>query len=92
MSETPGDAGDPLDDWAPLLDDLAQRKGAARGMGGAEKVERRRATGRLDARARIDHLLDSGSFTEIGTLVGEVPEVHRHAVMPVARNPVGRSG
>ena len=29
MSETPGDAGDPLDDWAPLLDDLAQRKGAA---------------------------------------------------------------
>ena len=73
MSETPGDAGDPLDDWAPLLDDLARRKGAARGMGGAEKVERRRATGRLDARARIDHLLDPGSFTEIGTLVGEVP-------------------
>ena len=72
MSETP-DAGDPLDDWLPLLDDLVRRKGAARGMGGAGKVESRRATGRLDARGRIDHLLDPGSFVEIGTLVGEVP-------------------
>ena len=75
MGDTAGvtDADDPLDDWVPLLDDLARRKGSAREMGGTDKVAKRRATGRLDARARIDHLLDEGSFTEIGTLVGQVP-------------------
>ncbi len=75
MGDTAGvtDADDPLDDWAPLLDDLARRKGSAREMGGTDKVAKRRATGRLDARARIDHLLDEGSFTEIGTLVCQVP-------------------
>ena len=29
-----------------------------------------RAAGKLDVRARIDHLLDAGSFQELGTLVG----------------------
>jgi len=64
---------DPLDDWAPLLDDLTRRKQAARAMGGDDKVARHRAGGKLDARARIDHLLDPGSFVEIGSLVGSVP-------------------
>ena len=63
-----GEAG-----WEPLLDDLEDRRRAPPAMGGPEKLARRRDEGGLDARARIAHLLDPGSFVEIGTLVGSVP-------------------
>ena len=43
-------------------------------MGGEEKLLRQRQGGRMDARARIDALLDPGSFLELGTLVGGIPE------------------
>jgi acetyl-CoA carboxylase carboxyltransferase component len=66
-------------DWKPLLEDLEQRRAAARAMGGPERLERQRAGGRLDARARVDHLLDPGSFVELGTLVGSV---HRGVAPP----------
>jgi acetyl-CoA carboxylase carboxyltransferase component len=60
--------------WGPTLADLARRRVASRAMGGEERLARHRAAGKLDARARVAHLLDPGSFTEIGTLVGgEVP-------------------
>ena len=60
--------------WGPTLRDLAERRQAARAMGGAQRLEKHRASGRLDARARIERLLDPGSFRELGTLVGgEVP-------------------
>ena len=65
-SEVPGG-------WAPALNDLAQRRAAARAMGGAERLEKKHAKGQLDARGRIDYLLDPGSFRELGTLVGDVP-------------------
>jgi acetyl-CoA carboxylase carboxyltransferase component len=39
-------------------------------MGGEERLTKHRAAGKLDVRARIDHLLDDGSFQELGTLVG----------------------
>jgi acetyl-CoA carboxylase carboxyltransferase component len=39
-------------------------------MGGEERLRKHREAGKLDARARIDHLLDAGTFAEIGTLVG----------------------
>jgi acetyl-CoA carboxylase carboxyltransferase component len=43
-------------------------------MGGEERLDRHRTSGKLDARARVARLLDPGSFREIGTLVGgEVP-------------------
>ena len=58
------------DDWHAVLDDLAHRRRQARAMGGADRLEKHRAAGKLDARARIDHLLDPASFVEIGTLVG----------------------
>ena len=57
-------------DWDAMLADLERRQREARAMGGPEKLERRRAEGRLDARARVEHLLDPGSFRELGTLVG----------------------
>lgn len=59
--------------WRPTLDDLAERRDAARAMGGEERLARHRKSGKLDARARIDSLLDPESFTELGTLVGSVP-------------------
>jgi acetyl-CoA carboxylase carboxyltransferase component len=39
-------------------------------MGGQEKLARRAASGKLDARARINALLDPDSFRELGTLAG----------------------
>jgi propionyl-CoA carboxylase beta chain len=39
-------------------------------MGGAEKVARQHKAGKLDARERIQRLLDPGSFREIGKIAG----------------------
>lgn len=57
-------------DWDDTLDDLERRRQHALAMGGAERVAKHRDKGKLDVRARIDKLLDKGSFHEIGTLVG----------------------
>jgi acetyl-CoA carboxylase carboxyltransferase component len=58
------------DEWGPVLEDLEHRRALARSMGGEERLRKHRAAGKLDVRARIDHLLDPGSFLELGTLVG----------------------
>ncbi|NKR95718.1 acetyl-CoA carboxylase carboxyltransferase subunit [Rhodococcus hoagii] len=58
-------------DWAPLLEQLAERRAAARAMGGADKLARYRATGRLDARSRVAGLVDPESFVELGPLTGD---------------------
>ena len=57
-------------DWGETLDDLDRRRAHAKGMGGPERLDKHRAQGKLDARARIERLLDPGTFREIGTLVG----------------------
>lgn len=59
-------------DWERLLKDLEARRGAAETMGGAERLERQRTGGRLDARARIEELLDPGTFVALGALVGSL--------------------
>ena len=59
--------------WGPTLSDLAERRAAARAMGGADRLAKKAGKGELNARERIEHLVDPGSFSEIGTLVGEVP-------------------
>jgi methylmalonyl-CoA decarboxylase subunit alpha len=59
--------------WQPVLDDLAERRRAAEAMGGDERLTRRRARGKLDARERIATLCDPGSVVEIGRLVGDLP-------------------
>ena len=48
------------------LEELATRRRRALAMGGEEKLAARRAKGMLDARERIDRLIDSGSFVESG--------------------------
>ncbi len=56
--------------WQPELDELRRREALAREMGGAERVARQRAQGKLTARERVDRLLDDGSFHETGALAG----------------------
>ena len=48
------------------LEELSSRRGKALGMGGEDKVARRKASGLLNARERIDRLLDGGKFVESG--------------------------
>src|SRR5690606_32346837 len=43
-------------------------------MGGAAKLERRRAEGKLNARERAAALFDEGTFTEIGVFTGALSE------------------
>jgi len=49
-----------------VLDDFARRQALATGLGSAAALARRAEAGWLDARARIDALCDTGSFTEFG--------------------------
>ena len=67
-------------DWEETLEDLERRRAAGRAMGGEERLAKHRAAGKLDARARIAHLLDDGSFQELGTLVGG-PDLPADAVV-----------
>ena len=48
------------------MKELQQKKEIALAMGGAPKLAKRRAAGHLNARERLDHLLDSDSFVESG--------------------------
>jgi acetyl-CoA carboxylase carboxyltransferase component len=57
-------------DWDDTLDDLERRRQHTLAMGGSERLAKHHDKGKLDARARIDRLLDKGSFRELGTLVG----------------------
>lgn len=61
----------PSAEWGPELEDIAARRARALEMGGAESLARTRALGMLDARQRLDLLLDAGSFREFGALTGK---------------------
>src|SRR5512134_2517822 len=57
---------------------LEEKNAEALAMGGAEKLAQRKAQGVLNARERIDRLVDPGSFTESGRHARSIrPEV-RH--------------
>ena len=54
----------------------AERAARARAMGGPAKLARRKQSGLLDVRERIDRLLDPGSFRESGLFgVSYIPEM-----------------
>ncbi len=57
--------------WQPELDELAERKRIAQEMGGAERIARQHAGGRLTVRERVNALLDPGSFNEVGSIAGK---------------------
>ena len=53
-----------------LTKDLVSRRKKALGMGGAEKLAKRKEQGVMHARERMEYLLDDGTFIETG-LLGE---------------------
>ncbi len=57
--------------WQAELDELAKRREMAAQMGGADKLERQKARGKLNARERLEGLLDFDGFDEIGGLAGK---------------------
>lgn len=57
--------------WQRELDELRRRERMAREMGGEDKVRRQHDGGRLTVRERIDRLVDSGSFHEVGAIAGK---------------------
>jgi len=59
------------------VEELRRRRAEALRMGGEERLRRQRERGKLDARKRLELLLDPGSFVEIGLLathLGQLPE------------------
>jgi acetyl-CoA carboxylase carboxyltransferase component len=57
--------------WDKELEELARRKALAAQLGGADKVARHKALGKLTVRERVDALVDPGSFHEIGSIAGK---------------------
>jgi acetyl-CoA carboxylase carboxyltransferase component len=49
-----------------LIQELEKRRARAMAMGGADKLAKRRTQGIMNARERVDYLLDPGSFNESG--------------------------
>jgi acetyl-CoA carboxylase carboxyltransferase component len=65
---------------AKQMAELEARRNKVMGMGGADAVNRQKSRGKLNARERIDALMDKGTFQEIGlfaknrnTSYGDVP-------------------
>jgi acetyl-CoA carboxylase carboxyltransferase component len=54
----------------PLVDELAERRAAAKLGGGEDKIARQHEAGKLTARERIDLLAEPGTFTELGIHAG----------------------
>jgi methylmalonyl-CoA decarboxylase subunit alpha len=66
-----GDVGEEnRQEWEPWLDRLAAARQRSTEMGGPERLEKHSTLGKLNVRQRIDALFDPGTFTEIGSLVG----------------------
>jgi len=69
--DTSTDGFEPEGEWAEELAELKTRRRQVREMGGPEALAKFRAGGRLDARARVDALLDPGTFREFGRIAGK---------------------
>src|SRR3954465_11348262 len=54
----------------PLVEDLLERRPAARLGGGEERIAKQHAADKLTARERIDLLVDQGTFSELGLHAG----------------------
>ena len=62
---------EPAGAWATELTELQRRRTQAQAMGGPEALAKFKASGRMNARERIAHLLDEGSFREFGQIAGK---------------------
>ena len=61
-----------------LIQELKKKDAEALAMGGEEKLAKRKAEGHLNARERIDRLIDAGSFIESGRLARSIRPEMRH--------------
>src|SRR5689334_1221449 len=66
------------------LKELEEKMAEALAMGGPEKLAQRKAQGHLNARERIDYLVDPGSFAETGR--------HARAIRPEVRHKTPADG
>jgi acetyl-CoA carboxylase carboxyltransferase component len=57
--------------WTEEIEELRLRRREAEKLGGAEAVAKHHERGRLTIRERVNRLVDSGSFKEVGTLTGQ---------------------
>ena len=57
--------------WKPEIDELRARQRWAQQMGGAERVARQHAGGKLTVRERIERCVDPSSFHEVGSVTGK---------------------
>jgi len=64
--------------FAETMSELSRRRAKAYRMGGEEKLAKRRAEGNLNARERLEVLLDDGNFNELGLLAKSYREEVRH--------------
>lgn len=62
---------EPAGEWTAELSELASRRSQVRAMGGPVALAKVKAAGRMNARERIDALLDAGSFREYGQIAGK---------------------
>jgi len=58
--------------WQGRLEEMRERERRARELGGEDKIDRQHAAGRYTVRERIERLVDSGTFHEIGALTAAV--------------------
>ena len=67
-----------------VIKELEQKEAEALAMGGPQKLAQRKAEGHLNARERIDYLVDPGSFAESGR--------HARAIRPEVRHKTPADG
>ncbi|SFC28927.1 acyl-CoA carboxylase subunit beta [Tropicimonas isoalkanivorans] len=69
-----GSAGPGARGMKQALKELSRRRAASAGMGGSDAIDRHHSRGRLTARERIEMLLDTASFREMGGLSGKAED------------------
>lgn len=57
--------------WEAEIEELRERQRLAQQMGGAERVAKHRAAGKLTVRERVEQFLDPDSFHEVGSVTGK---------------------
>jgi acetyl-CoA carboxylase carboxyltransferase component len=78
--------------WESEIEEIERRVEMAKQMGGAANVERQHSSGKLTVRERIEQLVDSGSFHEIGALAGKAAYEEGRMVSFVPSNYVMGTG
>ena len=67
-----------MSEYDEPLKELQKRRKFALAMGKPEALERMKNEGLLNARERLDYMLDKGTFVEVGQLALGAREEHRH--------------